>query len=270
MGWYGTLLLAKPANGTLPAHPQVRPAFGSRFMTPGPWGNAVGLHDLGDGWQRVGVKPFYSERLRLAAGVQALVAATAAPVLAAWVSESVCAHVEGSTPGGVALSVHLPNTDEECGYEHLEGQPARVQPRLAVKAVEAWAREAGRTPSTEVISAIVDGLWNELPAMEDEVLALFAALGFPPETEILPVIDAEDPAFGDYGSTADWADMKASGLIHAASRGEVLGPEYDLTPKERDYLRFRDLVWGSVYGGGLSREELIARYEQLTSQWPDQ
>ncbi|MGC5021679.1 hypothetical protein [Micromonospora sp. DT47] len=195
MGWYGTLLLAKPVTGTLPTHPQVRPAFGSRFGTPDPvWGNAVGLYDLGHGWQRVGVKPFYSERLRLAAGVENLAAATAAPVLAGWVAESVCAHLEGRTPAGRAFSLHLPNTDEDCGYEHLEGRPGRVEPRLAVEAIEAWAYEAGRTSSTEVISAIVDGTWNEAPAMEDEVLALFAALGFPLGTEIPPVVDPDDPA----------------------------------------------------------------------------
>ncbi|GAA4254236.1 hypothetical protein [Dactylosporangium darangshiense] len=233
------------------------------------WGNSVGLYDLGDGWQRVGVHPFNRERLRLAAGVQELAAATAAPVLAGWVSESACAHLEARTPAGVVVSMHLPNTDERCGYVHLDGQPGRVEPRHAVEAFEAWAHEAGRTPATDTISAVVHGAWNERPCRENAVLALFAALGFPPGQEILPVIDPHDPAFGDYDLWTNFADNRAATLIRAPEKGWVLGPEYDLTPMDRDYLRFEDLVRGSVYGGGLSRDELIAEYEQLTGRWPD-
>jgi hypothetical protein len=36
---------------------------------------------------------------------------------------------------------------------------------------------------------------------------------------------------------------------------------------ELDYLRFSDLLGGSIYGGGLSRDELIADYEQLATRW---
>ncbi|GAA1547274.1 hypothetical protein GCM10009827_079410 [Dactylosporangium maewongense] len=127
MGWYGTLLLAKSADGPLPAYRGVRQAFGSWFATPSRmrvFGSPLGLYDLGDGWQRVGVRPFYRERLRLAAGVQELAAATGAPVLAGWVSESVCAHLEACSPAGVSVTMHLPNTDEDCGYEHLDGRTA--------------------------------------------------------------------------------------------------------------------------------------------------
>ncbi|WP_238014829.1 hypothetical protein KZZ52_34270 [Dactylosporangium sp. AC04546] len=272
MGWYGTLLLAKPAEGTLPACQGVRQAFGSRFVTPSVmpmFGNRLGLHDLGGGWQRVGVRLFNRERLRLAAGVQELAAVTAAPVLAGWVSESSCVHLEARTPAGVAVSVHLPNTDENCGYQHLDGRPGRVEPHSAVEAFEAWAHEAGRTPVPETISAVVHGTWDESPFREDTVLALFAALGYPSEREVLPVVDPHDPAFGDYDLWSHFADISAGGLILAAEKGWVLGPEHDVTPMEQDYLRFEDLVWGSVYGGGLSRDELIAEYEQLKSRWPD-
>jgi hypothetical protein len=171
MGWYGTLLLAKPEIGNLPAYPGVRQAFGSWFATPPVhqvFGNELGLHDLGDGWQRVGVRPAYRERLRLAAGVQEL-----------------------------------------------------------------------------------------------------AALGYPSGTEILPVVDPYDPAVGGWDITIAKADRHASELNHAASGGDVLEPGDVLTPKELDYLRFSDLVWSSVYGGGRTRDELAAEYEQLASRWPD-
>ncbi|MEU4777189.1 hypothetical protein [Micromonospora sp. NPDC023633] len=56
MGWFGTLLLARPTTATLPSQPGVREAFGSSFATPTFWGNnKLGLYDLGQGWQRVGV-----------------------------------------------------------------------------------------------------------------------------------------------------------------------------------------------------------------------
>ncbi|GAA3203600.1 hypothetical protein ACFO1B_07750 [Dactylosporangium siamense] len=272
MGWYGTLLLSRPADGMLPACQEVRQAFGSRFVTPSvmpAFGNRLGLHDVGGGWQRVGVRLFGRERLRLAAGVQELVAATAAPALAAWVSESTCVHLEARTPAGVALSMHLPNGGGSCAYQHPDGRPARVDPRRAVEALEAWAHEAGRSPVPETISSIVHGTWDGSPFAEDQVLGLFDALGCPSEREVLPVIDPQDPAFGDYDLWSYFADNSAGALILAAEKGWVLGPEHDVTPMERDYLRFEDLVWGSVYGGGLSREELIAEYQHLTSRWPD-
>jgi hypothetical protein len=226
----------------------------------------LGLYDLGNGWQRVGVAPFYDEVLRLGTGVEEVVAATRAPALAAWVSESVCVHLEGRAPSGLAYSMHLPNTDEDCGYQHLEGRPGYVDPQRVVDAMQAWSAEAGLTPSAPIVS----DTWDESPFSEDAVLALFAALGLPHETEIQPVVDPTDRAFGDYWKHAGRAEMRASELVHAARNGYVLGPEFDLTPQQQDYLRFRDLVWGSVYGGGLGRDELIAEYERLTSRWPGQ
>jgi hypothetical protein len=188
MSWYGTLLLARPTGGALSALPEVRRSFGSRFLPSSSWGNTLGLYDLGDGWQRVSVGPIHGERVRLAAGVRALVAVTSAPVLAAWVSGSDCAHLECRTPGGVSLSLHLPNDTEACGYEHLDGRPRWLRPHLAAAELEDWAGEAGRTPSIDDISAIVNGEWNEQPWMEHRVLALFGALGFPPGTEIQPAV----------------------------------------------------------------------------------
>ncbi|MEV0132261.1 hypothetical protein AB0H83_27830 [Dactylosporangium sp. NPDC050688] len=272
MSWYGTLVLAKPGKGSLSACEEVRRAFGSRFVTPSVmrvFGNKLGLYDLGDGWQRVGVRLVNRQRLRLAGGVQDVAAGTGAPALAAWVFESTCVHLEARTPAGVAVSVHLPNSDESCGYQHPEGRPGRVEPRRAVEALEAWAHEAGRTPAPDIISAVLDGTWDGSPFVEDCVLALFAALGFPSGREVLPVVDPDDPAFGDYALWSHFANNSAGNLVRAAEMGWVLGPEFDVTPMEQDYLRFEELVWSSVYGGGLSRDELIAEYHKLASRWPD-
>nr|BFE63103.1 hypothetical protein GCM10020063_076290 [Dactylosporangium thailandense] len=101
------------------------------------------------------------------------------------------------------------------------------------------------------------------------MLALFGALGFPRGREILPVVDPHDEAFGDYELWAHLANNRAVSNVNAAEKGWVVGPEHDLTPMEHDFLRFEDLVRGSVYGGGLSRDELIAEYAQLRSRWPD-
>jgi hypothetical protein len=270
MGRYGTFLLARSAHGNLPAYPGVRQAFGSWFGTLA--GDERGLYDLGDGWQRVGVHPAYREhwrlRDRLADGVEELAAATGAPVMAAWVSESTCVHLEARAPAGVALSLHLPNTDEECGYEHPAGQPGPVSPHHAVEAFEAWAHEAGRTPSPGVIAAVVNGEWDESPFPEDAVLALFAALGFPSGRQILPVVDWQDPAFGDddLEDATRMADIKAANRAAVERRG---GSGWELTPQEREHLRFDDQVWASVHGGGLTRDELIAEYQRMKSRWAD-
>jgi hypothetical protein len=270
MGWYGTLLLAKPVYGNLPAYPGVRQAFGSWFGTSA--SDERGLFDLGGGWQRISVQPAYREywrlRDRLAVGVAELAAATGAPAVAAWVSESVCVHLEARSPAGLALSLHLPNTDEECGHEHPAGQLGQVASHHAVEALEAWAREAGRTPSRRVITAVVDGEWDESPFPEYAVLVLFAALGFPSERQIMPVVDWHDPAFGDHDleDATRMADIKAANRASVERRG---GSGWELTPQEHDYLRFNDQVWASVYGGGPTRDELAAEYRQLKARWPD-
>jgi hypothetical protein len=267
MGWFGTLLLARPKTATLPSQPGVRQAFGSSFATPTPWGNQVGLYDVGQGWQRVGVMPLYTERLRLTTGVDDLVRATAAPTLAAYVSNSSCAHLEGRTPSGLSFSLHLPNTNEPCGYQHEEGRPEKVDPHLAVEALRSWAVEAGRTPSTEAIAAIVTSDEDDLPVMQDAVLMLFAGMGFTPGAEILPVVSPDDPAFGDYELVVRMADVRAAREQYMASRGWPLEDDLKATPQDLDYLRFRDLLWRSVYGGGLTRDELVGQYQQLAARW---
>ncbi len=80
-----------------------------------------------------------------------------------------------------------------------------------------WALEAGRTPSTEAIAAIVTSGEDDPSLLPDAVLMLFAALGF--------------------------------------------------TPRDLDYLRLRDRLWSSVYGGGATRDELVAHYQQLAARW---
>ncbi|MEU4771601.1 hypothetical protein [Micromonospora sp. NPDC023644] len=267
MGWFGTLLLARPTTATLASQPGVREAFGSCFATPTPWGNKLGLYDLGQGWQRVGVTPFRTERLRLSAGVEGLAAVTAAPALAAYVSNSACAHLECRTPAGRSFSLHLPDTDEPCGYRHPEGRPGRVDPDVAVEALRGWAVEAGRTPSTDAVAAVVTGREGDLPVMQDAVLMLFAGLGFTSEAEIPPVVNPDDPAFGNYELVVRMADVRAAGEQYMASRGWPLDDDQKATPQDLDYLRFRDLLWSSVYGGGATRDELVAQYRQLAVRW---
>lgn len=223
------------------------------------------LYDLGDGWQRVAVMPFYTERLRLAAGVESLAAATGAPALAAYVSESSCAHVEGRTPGGRAVSLHLPNTDGPCGYRHDDGKPDWVDPRRAVDELRRWAIEAGREPSTEAISTVVANIGE--PLMQDAVLALVAAMGFPAGVMIPPVVNPDDVAFADFHLAVRMADVRASGERYLASRGWEPDPDLKATPKDLDYLRFRDLLWSSAYGGGATLDELLAQYEHLAARW---
>ncbi|MEU4777190.1 hypothetical protein [Micromonospora sp. NPDC023633] len=196
-----------------------------------------------------------------------LVTVTAAPAVAAYVSNSACAHLEGRTSAGHSFSLHLPNTDQPCGHRHSEGRPGRVDPDVAVDVLRTWAVEAGRTPSTEAVAAVVTSREDDLPVMQDAVLRLFAGLGFTPEAEILPVVNPDDPAFGDYELVAGMADVRAAREQHTVSRGWPLDDDLKATPQDLDYLRFRDLLWSSVYGGGATRDELVAQYQQLAARW---
>ncbi|WP_176737186.1 hypothetical protein [Micromonospora citrea] len=165
------------------------------------------------------------------------------------------------------MELHLRNTDEPCGYRHVGGRPGPLAPDLAVDALRTWAMEAGRTPSAEAIAALVTSGEGELPVLERAVLALFAALGFPAGTEVLPVIDPDDAAFGDHRRVIRMADLRAAGELYMASRGWPLDDDLRATAEDNDYLRFRDLLWSSVYGGGATREELVARHDQLAARW---
>jgi hypothetical protein len=236
----------------------VRQAFGSRFG---------GLHDLGEGWQRVTVVPFYRERPWHAAGVAQLAAATGAPMMAAAVSESWCARVDACTPQGVDVAVHLPNLGEACPYQHRQGQPGPFVPCLAVAAFEAWAAAAGRSPDPAALAAILGSGRPETAPMQDRVLELVAALGFPPGREIPPLIDPDDDAFWAARQLAFQADARAANRLAIIERGKVPGPERDLSPSELAYLRFGEQLEAAAYNGLPTREQLAAACEQLTSRW---
>lgn len=269
MGYYGTILLARPTSDTLTCQPGLSQAFGTRFGLPDIHGrNELGLHDLGQGWQRVGVTAFYSERLRLAEGAEELAAATGAPVLAAYISESVCTHLEARTPTGLAFSAHLPNTDAPCEYPHPDGVPGLVEPHKAVALLGDWARAGGLTLSPEPVTAIIDGTWSDSPFPEDAVMAIHAALGLCAATEMSLVVHPDDPAFGGFGLEIGRIDLNESARMHAAQMGLEWPAELNPTPRDHDFLRFRRLLWSSAYGGGATRAELIKEYEQLLARWP--
>ncbi|MFI5910164.1 hypothetical protein [Dactylosporangium sp. NPDC051541] len=258
MGWYGTILVARPGGEWLPAYPGVREAFGSRFG---------GLHDLGEGWQRVVVVPFYRERPRHAAGVGQLAAATGAPVIVAAVSESWCARVDACTPDGLAIAVHLPNLRKACPYEHREGQPGPFVPRRVVAEFKAWAAAAGRSPDLAALAAALDADWPGSAPMQNRVLALFAALGFPPGREIPPLIDPHDDAFWAARQLAFQADVRAANRIAIMERGKIRGLARDLSPCELAYLRFSEQLEAAAYTGSPPRDELAAACEKLASRW---
>jgi hypothetical protein len=271
MGWYGTLVIARPTAATLAAQPQVRQAFGSYPMVPDRWNARSGqyaLNDLGQGWQWLGVGAFYSERLRVAQGVADLVAATGAPALAAHVSESSCAHLAGRAPSGAGFCLHLPNVDQPCGYEHLDGQPPAVDRDVAVDALLAWAREAGRRPVAEVVETMLHPSWRRQEVMDDVVLALFAALGFTSTGLVQPLFNTDEPAFDDLERLALRGDHKASAQWRAAAKGRMLDDTWELTEREADYLELSRLVHSSVYGGA-TREELVERFQLLRARWGD-
>ncbi|WP_155375376.1 hypothetical protein [Catellatospora vulcania] len=257
MGYYGTMLLARPVGRPLPTHPEVR-AFGSRVGLHGLWQQVVSLHDVGDGWQRVGVTAFHSERLRLAEGVADLLAATRAPVLAAYVAESSCALIEAGTPSGVALSLHVPNRPEDCGLEHVGGRPPVAEQQAAVDTLLAWAVEAGRTPSAQGVAEFVG--MRDMPSvpMENAVVGLLTLLGFAAVAPIRPVFDPREPPFDDLDLQARLADLKVSGRLDAERKGYELGPEYGPTPLELAHLDLRCRVWAAAYGGEVTAADLAA------------
>jgi hypothetical protein len=126
------------------------------------------LHEreLGDGWWWAQFDGDPDGALR------ALVSETGAPVVSAFVIDSDCADVQGSTPSGVHWRTYLhPSTAQSYGAPALPQSTDQV-----IEHAIAWSVEAGRT-------ADPDGLREVLEARsdfaEDTLDDLLQALGVP-------------------------------------------------------------------------------------------
>ena len=82
----------------------------------------------------------------------ALVAATGAPAITAFIIDSDVADVEAATPAGVNWHVYLhPEQADDYGAPELEQTPAEV-----VEAALTWATEAGLTANGEAVQEALD------------------------------------------------------------------------------------------------------------------
>jgi hypothetical protein len=265
MSYYGTHLLAR-AEVMLVELPAVKSSFGSMWHR---------LTDHGDGWQSLYLSsPLWHQWPTVGAGPAPIAAVTGAPALAAWVSESVCVHLTAALPDGSAWTTHVvPRREGPCCYDHHKYDPLRLpagldppafDPVTVTTGLHAWAVAAGFSTST-------DRLHNALVSREpfpDWVYDLFTAVGLPPGREIPRLFDYDEDEWF-------WAWHGSEAASLRVGRRWSAGPKYrpepgynTPEPGDDELLRFLDLVADSIYGRGLTREEIAAEAARLTGKWP--
>ncbi|MEU8004008.1 hypothetical protein AB0B66_22855 [Catellatospora sp. NPDC049111] len=263
MGYYASWVLARSPGRLLVDLPEVRTLFGSRWSR---------LDDRGDGWHLAVVAPNPHEWSKVGGGIERLVAATGAPVLAAWVSESSCARLVGATPSGLSWSRHLLAYQGmkrgKCGYDHSrfatlrlpEGErPDAADTRTLVKDLLAWSAEAGFTTSRDAIAHVLRS--TELDG-HDRIDKLVDALGVPYAAEVPMLFEHQELDWWTPWEQGHRAAYRACGRWTTGD--DDADPE---RPWDADHLAFVDLVAASVFGTGASRTELVEHAKRLEEQW---
>jgi hypothetical protein len=153
MGFTGRVLVARTGRSFdgLPA------VAGAEFLDE---------RELGDGWWSAQFDGDPEDALRV------LVVETGAPVVSAFVIDSDCADVRGSTPSGVHWHTYLhPGTAESYGAPALQQSAEQVIERAV-----AWSVEAGRTADPDALREVLEARSD---FAEDTLDDLLSALGLP-------------------------------------------------------------------------------------------
>ncbi|WP_212822439.1 hypothetical protein [Catellatospora sp. TT07R-123] len=266
MGYYGTWVLARSPDRLLVEIPEVKAAFGSLFWR---------LEDRGDGWQLARIIPNSHEWPRVGGGLHDLVAATDAPVLAAWVSESSCARVVAATPAGHSWSRHVSAyrglAQDPCGFDHRRFATLRLAPGERVDEhdtptpaadILTWARAAA-LPADR--AAVTDVLASAGLNGHDRVQALVDAIGARRVSEIPRLFEPQEGDWWDAWFQGDTAGLRL--CRRWTADGEEPTDWNRERPWDDDYLDFIDKVCASVYGTGMPRHEIVALARALDERW---
>ncbi|MEV4135653.1 hypothetical protein AB0J72_26190 [Dactylosporangium sp. NPDC049742] len=173
MSTHHSIIVARSAT-SLPLLPEVCSAFGT---------GCFNLVLYGDGWQMAEMTVWPHQWPTVGAGPGPIAAATGAPVLAAWISDTACAQMAADVPVAPSWTAHLVSgARQDCGYDHEimntlrspgPEQPPADHHRLAAD-LAAWSAAAGRTTTVERIEAV---LRNKNMLLQHRYRAMVGELG---------------------------------------------------------------------------------------------
>ncbi|MEV4513857.1 hypothetical protein AB0K00_33485 [Dactylosporangium sp. NPDC049525] len=260
MSYYGTIVLAR-SERLLVDLPEVGSAFGTSWQQ---------LLRRDDGWQLLTLAaPFGHQWPTVGSGPGPAAAVTGAPVLAAWVSESACVQFAAATPDGGSWSAHFPDLHLDaggsCAYDHHRFSPLRlpagVDPPAAdrpalVRHLVDWGTAAGFAADAAQLGAALADHTDELA-----VYNVADVFGMDEAPEVEPLFGHDEDEWWDVWQRAQHA---SAWVCRDWSRGSTPMPAYDRPPPgTAELVRFTDLVAGSMYGGGLSRQDLAAEAARI-------
>nr|BFE61238.1 hypothetical protein GCM10020063_057640 [Dactylosporangium thailandense] len=288
VSFFGTFVLAR-SDTLLPHVPGVRSAFGSRF---------VAVHRYDSGWQLAHLNPpMYHEWPTIHGGPAPLAVATGAPALAVEIKESYCLQYGGATPDGSTWLAHFANTAERtgptfrdlaaarglvlppcpatqrCAFDHHEectvplpdGAEVRDDdPAGLADSLSGWATAAGLpAPANRIADAI--GTHTD----DEAVWALIDVLGFELLETVHPLFTFHEHDWRDAWRIGNHASMQVLRACNAHREGDEPASYDRPLPGANEFLRFLDLVAASMFGGGLTKEELRIEAARLLDTYPE-
>ncbi|MER7278596.1 hypothetical protein ABT369_29565 [Dactylosporangium sp. NPDC000244] len=213
------------------------------------------------------------------------------------IKESYCLQYGGATPDGSTWLAHFANTAERTGPTFRDLAAARglvVPPRPATQrcafdhheectvplpngtevpdddpaglagSLSGWAAAAGLpTPAHRITEAI--GTHTD----DQAVWWLLDALGLDLVETVDPLFAFREPDWSDAWRIGDHASTRVLRAWNAQRQARKL-PSYDQPlPGADEFVRFLDLVASSMFGGGLTKEELRIEAARLLETYPE-
>ncbi|MFF5229458.1 hypothetical protein [Dactylosporangium sp. NPDC000521] len=259
----------------------------------------MAVHRYGGGWQLAHLNtPMYHEWPAIHGGPARLAAVTGAPVLAVEIKESSCLQYGGALPTGSAWLAHFRNAAERtgptfrdllyaagevdspttpaerrCPFDHHKECTVPLpdgvdvpddDPAGLADSLSGWAAAAGLpTPAHRIAEAI--GTHTN----DKAVWGLVDALGLDHVETVHPLFAFQEDEWWDAWRIGDDAGARVIRAWNARRRGRDL-PSYDRPAPGADaFVRFLDLVAASMFGGGLTRDELRVEAARLVETYPE-
>ncbi|MEV8518136.1 hypothetical protein [Dactylosporangium sp. NPDC051484] len=288
MSFFGTFVLAR-SDTLLPHVPGIRSAFGSRF---------VAVHRYDSGWQLAHLNPpMYHEWPTIHGGPAPLAVATGAPALAIEIKESYCLQYGGATPDGSTWLAHFANTAERtgptfrdlaaatglvspprpaaqrCAFDHHEECTVPLpdgadvpddDPASLANTLSSWAAAADVSTSA---NRITDAIGTHTD--DNAVYRLIDALGLEFLETVHPLFTFREHDWRDAWRIGRDASLRVFRAWDTHREGDELASYDRPLPGADEFVRFLDLVAASMFGGGLTKEELRIEAARLLDTYPE-
>jgi hypothetical protein len=225
---------------------------------------------------------------------------TGASALAVEIKESYCLQYGGATPDGRTWLAHFANTAERtdgtitlpahvytaenfvapptsvgkrCAFDHHEQCTVPLpdgvdvpqdDPAGLADSLSGWAAAAGLPVTAK---RITDAIGTH--TADEAVYGLVDALGLEPLETVYPLFTFRETDWWDAWRIGSHASLRVFREWDANRNGETLASYDRLLPGADEFVRFLDLVAASMFGGGLTEQELRIEAARLLDTYPE-